>query len=90
MKQSPWSFPSPQWLVWTEPQRHQAAAGLMRQNCHDASCRMERLLSKVEQGESLDTRSTSIQLGDARDELQLSMRGIEGIQKLCEQEWDDS
>ena len=45
MKQSPWSFPSPQWLVWTEPQRHQAA-GLMRQNCHDASCRMERLLSK--------------------------------------------
>ena len=63
---------------------------LMRQNCHDASWRMERLLSKVEQGESLDTRSTSIQLGDARDELQLSMRGIEGIQKLCEQEWDDS
>jgi hypothetical protein len=51
---------------------------------------MELLLSKVEQGESLDTRSTSIQLGDARDELQLSMRGIEGIQKLCEQEWDDS
>jgi hypothetical protein len=25
-------------------------AGLMRQNCHDASWRMERLLSKVEQG----------------------------------------
>ena len=65
-------------------------AALMHQNCHDASWRMERLLSKVEQGESLDTRSTSIQLGDARDELQLSMRGIEGIQKLCEQEWDDS
>jgi hypothetical protein len=65
-------------------------SGLMRQNCHDASWRMERLLSKVEQGESLDTRSTSIQLSEARDELQLLMRGIEGIQKLCELESDDS
>ena len=65
-------------------------SGRMRQNCHDASWRMERLLSKVEQGESLDTRSTSIQLREARDELQLLMRGIEGIQKLCEQESDDS
>jgi hypothetical protein len=64
-------------------------AGLMRQNCHDASWRMERLLSKVEQGESLDTRSTSIQLSEARDELQRLMRGIEGIQKLCELESDD-
>jgi hypothetical protein len=66
-------------------------SGLMRQNCHDASWRMERLLSKVEQGESLDTRSTSIQLSEARDELQLLMRGIEGIHKLCEElESDDS
>jgi hypothetical protein len=64
--------------------------GLMRQNCHDASWRMERLLSKVEQGESLDMRSTSIQLREARDELQLLMRGIEGIQKHCELESDDS
>ena len=66
-------------------------AALMRQNCHDASWRMEQLLSKVEQGESLDTRSTSIQQREARDELQLVMRGIEGIQKLCEElESDDS
>jgi len=65
-------------------------AALMRQNCHDASWRMERLLSKVEQGESLDTRSTSIQLKEARDELQRLMQGIEGIQKLCELESDDS
>jgi len=64
--------------------------GLMRQYCHDASWRMERLLSKVEQGESLDTRSTSIQLREARDELQLLMRGVEGIQKLCELESDDT
>jgi len=62
----------------------------MRQNCRDASWRMERLLSKVEQGESLDTRSTSIQLSEARDELQLLMRGIESIQKLCDLESDDS
>jgi hypothetical protein len=65
-------------------------AELMRQNSHDASWRMERLLSKVEQGESLDTRSTSIQLREARDELQQVMQGIEGIQKLCEQESDES
>jgi hypothetical protein len=63
--------------------------GLMRQNCHDASWRMERLLSKVEQGESLDTRSTPAQLQEAREELQLLMRGIEGIEKLCEMELDD-
>ena len=55
-------------------------SGLMHQNCHEASWRMERLLSQVEQGESLDTRSTSIQLREAREELQQLMRGIEGIQ----------
>jgi hypothetical protein len=66
-------------------------AELMRQNCHDASWRMERLLSKIEQGESLDTRSTSTQLREAREELQRLMRGIEGVQKLCEElESDDS
>jgi hypothetical protein len=59
-------------------------AGLMRQNCHDASWRMERLLSQVEKGESLDTKNTSTQLQEARDELHLLMRGIEGIQNLCE------
>jgi hypothetical protein len=42
-------------------------------------------------GEASDARSTSIQLSEARDELQLLMRGIEGIQKLCEElESDDS
>ena len=65
-------------------------AALMRQNCHDASWRMEQLLSKVEQGESLDTRSTSMQLREAREELQQVMRSIEGIQKLCELDSDDS
>jgi hypothetical protein len=63
--------------------------GLMRQNCQDASWRVERLLSKVEEGESLDTRSTSVQLGEARNELHLMMRGIEGIEMRCELESDD-
>ena len=65
-------------------------AGLMRQNCQDASWRMERLLSKVQQGESLDTTSTRAQLQEARDELQQLMRSIEGIEKLCEMEMEDS
>jgi hypothetical protein len=65
-------------------------AGLMRQNCHDASWRMERLLSMVEQGESLDTKNTATQLQEARDELHLLMRGIEGIENLCEMEPEDS
>ena len=65
-------------------------AGLMRQNCHDASWRMERLLSMVEQGESLDTKNTATQLQEARDELHRLMRGIEGIENLCEMEPEDS
>jgi hypothetical protein len=63
--------------------------GRMRQNCQGASWRVERLLSKLEEGETLDTRSTSVQLGEARTELQLMMRGIEGIVKLCELESED-
>jgi hypothetical protein len=65
-------------------------AGLMRRNCHDASWRMERLLSQVEKGEPLDTRNIPTQLREARDELHLLMRGIEGIEKLCEMEREDS
>jgi hypothetical protein len=65
-------------------------AGLMRQNCHDASWRMERLLSQVERGESLDTKNTPTQIQEARDELQVLMRGIEGIERLCEMEMEDS
>ena len=64
--------------------------GLMRQNCQDASWRVERLLSKLEEGESLDPRSTSVQLDEARTELQLMMRGMEGIEKLCELESEDT
>jgi hypothetical protein len=62
---------------------------LMRQNCQDASWRVERVLSKLEEGESLDATGTTVDLSEARIELHLLMRGIEGIEKLCELEADD-
>jgi hypothetical protein len=64
-------------------------AGLMRQNCQDASWRVERVLSKLEEGESVDTTITSIELGEARKELHLLMRGIEHIERYCDLESDD-
>ena len=63
---------------------------LTGQNCQDALWRMDLLLTKLKEGESLDTRSTSVQLGEARNELRLIMRGIEGIEKLCELESEDT
>jgi hypothetical protein len=63
--------------------------GLMRQNCRDASWRVERLLSTLEEGESLDTTSLSVDLYEARNELQLLMRGIEHIERHCELKSDD-
>jgi hypothetical protein len=56
----------------------------MRQNCHDASWRVERILSKLEEGEELDTTITSIELSDARKELHLLMRSIEHMERVCE------
>jgi hypothetical protein len=56
----------------------------MRQNCHDASWRVERILAKLEEGGSLDTTITSIELGDARKELHLLMRSIEHIERHCD------
>jgi hypothetical protein len=59
-------------------------AGLMRQNCHDASWRVERILSKLEEGESLDTTIASVELSDARKELHLLMRSIEHVERHCD------
>jgi hypothetical protein len=56
----------------------------MRQNCHDASWRVERILAKLEEGEALDTTITTIELGDARKELHLLMRSIEHIERHCD------
>ncbi len=61
----------------------------MRQNCHDASWRVERVLSKLEEGESLDTTITSIELGEARKELHLLRRSIEHVERHCEAESED-
>jgi hypothetical protein len=61
-------------------------AGLIRQSCHDASWRVERVLSKLEEGESLDPTATSIELGEARKELHLLMRSVEHIERHCEAE----
>jgi uncharacterized protein Yka (UPF0111/DUF47 family) len=61
-------------------------AELMRQNCHDASWRVERVLSKLEgEEESLDTTIASIELSDARKELHLLMRSIERLERHCDQ-----
>jgi hypothetical protein len=57
--------------------------GLMRQNCQDASWRVERLLSRLEVGEELDTTSLSVDLYEARNELHLLMRGIEHMERHC-------
>jgi hypothetical protein len=63
--------------------------GLMRQNCQDATWRVERVLSKLGEEEPLDTTITSIELGEARKELHLLMRSIEHIERHCELESDD-
>jgi hypothetical protein len=57
--------------------------GLMRQNCHDASWRVEQILAKLEEG-TLDTTITSIELADARKELHLLMQTIENIERHCD------
>ncbi len=59
---------------------------LMRQSCQDASWRVERVLSTLEEGESVDTTITSIELGEARKELHLLMRSIEHIERHCDLE----
>ncbi len=57
----------------------------MRQHCSDVSWRVERLHSKLEEGESVDTTIASIELGEARKELHLLMRSIEHIERHCDQ-----
>jgi len=61
-------------------------AGLMRQNCHDASWRVERVLSRLEEGEALDATIASVELSDARKELHLLLRSIDHLEKHCEAE----
>jgi hypothetical protein len=62
----------------------QYVMGHMRRNCRHALWRVEQLLYKLEQGESLNTSSTATQLAEAREELRRALGGIEHIEKLHE------
>ena len=58
--------------------------GHMRHSCRHALWRVERLLSELENEESLNTHFTTTQLAEAGEELRRTLRGIEHIEKLCE------
>jgi hypothetical protein len=57
-------------------------AKLIRHDSKDALWRIERLLSRLEEGESLNTNSAAVQLTQARMELSETLRGIEGLDQL--------
>ncbi len=64
-------------------------AKLIRHDSKDALWRIERLLSRLEEGESLNTNSAAVQLTSAavqltqaRMELSETLRGIEGLDQL--------
>jgi hypothetical protein len=58
----------------------------VRQNCEHALWRTEQLLSRLQEGESLDTSATAAQLDRTREELLRARGGIERIEKLGELE----
>ena len=62
----------------------QYVLGHMRRNCRHSLWRVEQLLYKLEQGESLNTSSPATQLAEAREELRRTLGGIEHIEKLHE------
>ena len=57
-------------------------AKLIRHDSKDALWRIERLLSRLEEEESLNTNSAAVQLTQARMELSETLRGIEGLDQL--------
>jgi hypothetical protein len=57
-------------------------AKLIRHDSKDALWRIERLLSRLEEGESLNTNSAAVQLTQARMELSETLRGIERLDQL--------
>jgi hypothetical protein len=59
---------------------------LMRRSCEHTSWRVEQLLSRLEDGESLNTRGSATQLAEAQEEMRQALRHIERIEKLCELE----
>jgi hypothetical protein len=61
-------------------------AGLIRHDCKDALSRIELLLSKLEEGESLKAVDIAAELTEARLEMYEVLRGTERIEELCERE----
>jgi len=59
---------------------------LMRRSCEHTSWRVEQLLSRLEDGESLNTRGSATQLAEAQEEMRQALRHIERIEKRCELE----
>jgi hypothetical protein len=57
-------------------------AKLIHRDSKDALWRIERLLSRLEEGESLNTHSATVQLRQARMELSETLRGIDGLDQL--------
>ena len=67
----------------TEYIRHaRYLAKLIRRDSKDALWRIELLLSRLEEGESLNTSSAAVQLTQAWNELSRMLRGIEGVDRL--------
>jgi hypothetical protein len=62
---------------------------LMRRSCEHTAWRAEQLLQRLEEGESLNTRSTATQLAEAREEMDQALQHIERIEKLCDLELRD-
>ena len=60
--------------------------GLIRHDSKDALSKIELLLSKLEEGESLKAVDIAAQLTDARLEMYEVLRGTERIEELCERE----
>ena len=60
--------------------------GLIRHDSKDALSRIELLLSKLEEGESLKAVDIAAELTDARLEMYEVLRGTERIEELCERE----
>ena len=60
--------------------------GLIRHDSKDALSRIELLLSKLEEGKSLNADDIAAALADARLEMYEVLRGIERIEELCERE----
>ena len=60
--------------------------GLIRHDSKDALSRIELLLSKLEEGESLKAVDIAAKLREARLEMYEVLRGTERIEELCERE----